>query len=540
MLDFVAKNGFVVDGTGNRGFMADVGIKDGRIARVGRILDSEADRVLDVTGFVVSPGFIDVHTHSDLPILINPKAETSVRMGSTTHIVGNCNFSVAPLRKETRKADLSLVDFLGVSKLVDEPDWETLGGYFDRLERQGIAINVGSLVGHGPIRNIIVGQKMRAPASGELEDMKRLVAEAMEDGAFGLSTGLVYAPSRFAETNELIELCKTVARYGGIYATHIRSQSDMYKEAIAEAIEIGEKSGIPLHLSHQGVMPPHWGKIRRFIGAISEARERGVDVSIDVIAGVEGVGSLNNMFPPWAIDGGVEEQLKKLRDPEVRERLKRELKGEINWNRNIPALWAKEGRWDMLHIFQAKDSNLIGKTFDEVARNKGKDPFDFLFDYLLEEGEARGTTEIVFDEEDIKYLATLPFQMFCSDSFPVAPYGPLSKIGAYPTQYGAFPWVFRRLVREERVLTIEEAVRKLTSFPAQRFKLRDRGLIREGMWGDMVIFNPKTISDRGTWEHPSQYPTGIEYVFVNGKITVEREEHTGILAGKVLRHTAVG
>jgi N-acyl-D-aspartate/D-glutamate deacylase len=532
MFDVVVRNGFVVDGTGNPWFRADVGVKDGKIARIGRISGSGADRVLDVTGLVVCPGFIDVHTHSELSILVNPKAETSVRMGATTHIVGNCGFSAAPLGVETRRSllfDSELSNFI-------EVDWKTLREYFDRLERQGMAINIGSLVGHGTVRDVVMGQQARAPTSEELEEMRRLVTQAMEDGAFGLSVGLVYTPCRFAETSELIELCKLVARYGGIFAAHVRSQSDMYKEAIAEAIEIGEKSGVPAHLSHQGVMPPHWGEGREFFGAVYEARERGLDVTIDVIGGVEGLGSLNDMFPPWATDGGIAEQLKRLRDPKMRERLKKELKGETNWNRNIPALWAREGRWDMLRIHNAKDESLKGKTIAEAAKSKDKDPFEFLFDYLVEEGKPRSTVEIVFDEKDIKYMITLPFQMFCSDVWSMAPYGPLSRSASYPTQYGAYPWIFRRFVREEKLLTLEEAVRKMTSLPAQRFKLLDRGLIREGTWADMVIFNPKSIADQGTKEKPRQYPAGIEYVLVNGRITVEKGEHTGALAGKVLRH----
>jgi len=527
MLDLVIRNGSVIDGTGNVWFKADVGVKNGKITRVGNISESESDRVIDATGLVVCPGFIDVHTHSEMSVLINPKAETTVRMGGTTHIVGNCGSSPAPLTKEAKKTVSSQVG----------TEWDTLEEYFKCVETRGLAINIGTMVGHGTIRDFVMGTASTAPTNRELSEMKRLVDEAMQQGAFGLSSGLVFAPGRFAKTDELVELCKVVAKNGGIYASHVRSQSDMYEDAVAEAIEICEKSGVSVQLSHQCVMPPHWGKKREVFGMIQRARERGLDITIDVVAGLEGVGSLNDMFPPWAVEGGIKEQLKRFADHATREKLVRELKGETNWNRNIPALWAREGRWDLMRIHESKEKAILGKTIDEVAKLKGKDPFNFLFDYLIEEGEPRGIIEIVTTVEDLEFMSTLPFQMFSSDVWPVAPYGPLAEGASYPTQYGCYPWIFRKFVREDKILRLEEAVRKLTSFPAQKFHLWDRGLIREGMWADIVVFDPKAIAEKCTWENIRQYPMGIKFVLVNGKIVVENGEHTGILAGKILRHT---
>ncbi len=529
MLDLVIKNGFIIDGAGNPWFKADVGVKDGRIARVGEIKDSQATRVLDASGLVVCPGFIDVHTHSEYAILINPKAESSLRMGATTHIVGNCGTSAGPQRQE---GEMLLESLLGKV----DPDWVTLGEFLDRLEGSGTAINMASLVGHGTVRSFVMGQDFARPATRkELEEMKRLVDEEMQAGAVGLSSGLVFSPGRFAETGELIELCQVAAQYGGVYATHVRSQGDQYAEAIAEAIEIGAKSGAAVHLSHQGVMMPHWGQSATYMTAVSEARERGVDVTIDIIGGVEGVGSLNDMFPPWTAVGGLPEQLKRFQDPALRERIKWELEGEANWNRNNPALLVREGRWDLFGVFAAEDKNLVGKTFAELAESQGKDPFDILLDYLVQEGQPRGTLEIVMSEEDTVDLARLPFTMFSSDVWPVTDEGPLGDTAAYPTQYGAFPWIFRKMVREEKALTLEEAVKKMTSLPAQRYRLWDRGLVREGLWADIVVFDPERIADRGTWESPRQFPAGIVYVLVNGEIAIDKQGHTGAVAGRVLR-----
>lgn len=532
MLDLVVKSGFVVDGTGNVWFKADVGIKDGRITKVGNLSNARAERVLDVAGLVVCPGFIDVHTHSDLPILLNPEAESSLRMGATTHIVGNCGASAGP-----RRPGDALLFLAGAM----ESDWCTLGEYFDRLEQSATSINIASLVGHGTLRDFVMGQAFARPAdSQEIEKMKRLVVKAMEDGAVGLSSGLNFSPGQFADTGELVALCKVVAYYGGVYATHMRGQGDSYHEAIAEAIEIGEKSGVAVHLAHQGPTASGWGRSPEFLAAVTEARKRGVDVTIDVIAGVEAVGSLNDMFPPWTAEGGLQQQLRRFKDPELRGRIKRELEGEAEWTRNNPALLARGGRWDLFGIHEARDRSLVGKTFAELAESTGEDPFDILLDYLVEEGEARGTLEIAFSEEDIKYMATLPFQMFSSDVWPAMEEEPLGSTAAYPTQYGAFPWVYRRLVREEGVLTLEEAVSKMTSLPAQRFQLWDRGLIREGLWADIVILDPDRIADQGTWKNPRQYPVGIEYVLVNGVVTIEKGQHTGALVGRVLRHTTAG
>ncbi len=527
MLDLLLRNGRVVDGSGNVWFHADIGIKDGKIVHVGHIDALEAERTLDVKGLVVCPGFIDVHTHSEMALLANPKAETSLRMGATTHISGNCGMSAGPV-------DASTPHLLAFGMPMA---WETLGEHLSVLEKSGTALNFATLVGHGNVRGLVMGKDFARPSKPEeVEAMKRLVAEAMEQGAVGMSSGLVFSPGRFAETSELLELCKVVSQHDGVYASHVRSQADYYPQAIAEAIEISEQSGAPAQLSHCGPMTPHWGRAAEFFAPVTAARERGVDMTIDIIGGLEGVGSLNDMFPPWTTAGGVPEQLKRFQDPVLRERIKRELLGEANWGRNNPALLVRAGRWDLFAVHEAKDKSLIGKTFAALAAEAHKDPLDYLMDYLIEEGESRGTLEVVMLEDDMRTLATLPYTMFSSDVWPTLPEGPLGALAAYPTQYGAFPWVFRRIVRDSHTLTLEQAVQRMTSLPAQRFGLWDRGLVREDMWADIVVLDPDTIADRGTWENPRQFPAGIEYVLVNGQVSIEQGRHTGVLAGKVLRH----
>jgi N-acyl-D-aspartate/D-glutamate deacylase len=366
--------------------------------------------------------------------------------------------------------------------------------------------------------------------------MKQQVAEAMEQGAVGLSTGLNYGAGKFADTAELIELCRVVAKYNGVYATHVRGQGDTYKEAIAEALEIGEKSGVPVELSHMCPFPPHMGKSAEFMEPVTQARLRGLDVTIDTIMG-DGVASLTDMLPPWTAEGGIQEQLKRLADPNLRDRIKRELRGEVEWTRNGPALLSRAGLFEQFGVFDAKEKSIVGKSWAELARIQNRDPLDVILDYLVDEGAPRGTIERIMDLDDLKYLVTLPYQMFASDTtpLPMEAKGPLGDTASTPAEYGSYPWFIRNFVREDNVLTLEEIIRKMTSFPAQRFQIWDRGLIKPGFKADIVVFDPDMISDRGTWENPRQAPVGIEYVLVNGQVVLNKGEHTGARPGKVLR-----
>ena len=535
MFDIVIKDGFVVDGAGNPWIKIDVGIKDGRISYIGKIDGSEGDYVIDASGLIVSPGFIDIHDHSEFPILANPQAESKVRQGVTTQLNGNCGFSAAPLKGEAVDYARKIAEPIGV-----EVDWSTFAEYNAKLERQGIAINVGNLVGNSLLRLSVMGYENRPPNRDELEEMKALVAEAMEDGVFGMSTGLDkgLVPGCFSTTEEIIELAKIVAKYGGFYTSHIRNRQERIVEATKEAIHIGEEAGLPVHISHWNPRYPDDDKMPICMKLLEEARARGLDVTCDAIPPTLekgwhwAVGPLSTqVLPEWAYEGGLDKTLERLRDPEIREKMKRD---------NDP-LWGvcKEGRWDRVKLFQCEKSpELRGKTIQEIADMKGVDPLDAAYDILLAEGRGFPLIHILGTstrEETVCKALKHPVCSIQSDRRVHAPYGPLAKVRTEPLAYGCFPRVFQLLVKEKKLFTLEEAVRKMTSLSAQRMGLRDRGLLREGFWADVTIFDFKRIRERGTLENPAVYPEGIEYVIVNGEIVIEKGEHTGKLPGKVLK-----
>ncbi len=536
MFDLAIKNGRIVDGTGNPWFRADIGIRKGKIAEIGRLTSSEAKKIIDAEGLVVCPGFIDMHNHSDRSLLVNPNLESAVRQGITTLVIGNCGFSLAPVdptKKEFMVKYFSRFLPVGVELRID---WSTFGEYLTRLEENKAASNIATLVGHGTVRASVIGFEDRDPTPEELEKMKMLVAEAMDAGAFGLSTGLIYPPGMYSKTYELIELCKVVARYGGIYASHIRGEGATLVEAVKEAIEIGEKSGVPVEISHhKAAGKVNWGKTKETLKLMEEARARGVDVTCDQYPYNAGMTSLATLLPPWTQVGGMEETLKRLRNPEERERIRRDIEeGVAGWENMI-----SNCGWESIYIsFVATKENKVleGKNLAEIAELKGKDEFSALFDLILEE---KGKAYIVIfemDEEDIRRVMRSRLQMVGTDSWAVAPYGVLSEGKPHPRFYGTYPRILGKYVREDRVITLEDAVRKMTSFPAQKLKLKDRGLIREGSWADIVVFDPIRVKDRATYEDPHQYPEGIKYVLVNGEVVIDKGEHTGVLARKILHH----
>jgi len=541
--DLLIKNGFVIDGAGNPWFKADIAVSEGRIVGVGEIGIKGADTIMDAKGLIVSPGFIDIHSHSDLSLLINPLAESKVRQGVTTEVVGNCGGSPAPTKTET--LDLLKEDWGLEAKEVDW-NWSTFAEYLGEMERRGVALNVVSLVGHGTVRIAVLGVENRSPTVEELEEMKMLVAESMEAGAFGMSTGLVYLPGCYANTSELIELCKVVAEYRGLYASHIRGERETIVEALKEAIEIGEKAGLRVQVSHNC---PKWGgsnKLPEMFRIYGEARVRGVDVTMDNDAHTDFAVELGSILPQWAQAGGHEKVIERLSDPETRERIKKEIVKDKYPGPGYCGL-VKHGRWDRIFLLHCEENkDLLGKSFEEIARIKReRDPFNAYFDLLIEEGGASALFNYI-REDDIRTVLKFSLMMVSTDGSAYAPYGPLGKIDGYsPCSYSEYPYILERYVREERIITLQEAVRKMTSFPAQKLGLRGRGLIREGMWADIVVFNLNKIRDRATCRYPytfplpnypHKYPEGIDYVLVNGQVVVEKGEHKGILPGKVLRH----
>ncbi len=509
--DLIIKKGRVIDGTGNPWFVADIGIKDGKIVKIGNLATAMGEKAIDAGGLVVSPGFIDIHNHSDNELLTNPKAENYIRQGVTTLFIGQCGSSTVP-----------------------RDEWPTFGKYFGQLEKQGIATNVAALVGHGQIRSYVIGRENRKPTPEELEKMKAIIAKAIEDGAYGLSTGLVYAPGTFADTDEIIELCKVVAKYDGLYATHVRDDGAKWERAVLEAIETAEKSGARLQISHNESHYPNWGKLDKIMKHIEDARARGLRVSCDVIPTLCGSQSINTVFPNWAKAGGAAKLLERLKNPEERAKIKRYVLKEKEKHTSPSTTLIADGHSDKIWI--------EGRNLAEIAKERGQNPLDAAIEMIIERGKTYGIIMEFHDEDDLCALIKYPLSSIESD-------GRIQTFGEgmpHPRTYGCFPLIFRKYVRGEtrkeeprevgrKILSLQEAIRKITSCPAQRLRLRDRGLLRENMWADIVIFDPQTISDQSTYANPHQYPKGIPYVIVNGQVVVENGEHTGALPGKVLQ-----
>ncbi len=529
--DLIIRDGYVIDGTGNPWFKADVAVESGRITRVGGIQDRRAERTVQAKGLVVAPGIIDLHNHSDLTLLVNPRAESAIRQGITTVVVGNCGVSLAPLKEGTLD---SMRSYFGFTGPVDKIGWNwlTFGEYLDKLEGKGSSVNFGSFIGHGTVRATVMGFDVRVPTDSEMMEMKELVDQSMREGAFGLSSGLEYAPGNNAQTYELVELAKVAAKYrGAIYVTHVRQRDIQMIESVREAIQIGETAGIPTHISHHPARYPFQGRMAEVVKIQEEARSRGFDVTFDVYIWNYNITSLGAQLPHWAHEGGREKLLERLRDPSVRERIKRYDNPQIKL--------ILDGRWDKVFLGDCKrNTPLIGRSFADIAKIRGvDDPWDAAMDIILDEGGADVTvfSEVKTDEDIGECLRHPTSGAVGSDIFALAPYGELSSMRKHPTCYGNYPRLFRKYVKEDRVISLEEAVRKVTSYPAQRISLRDRGLLREGMWADVMVFDRDRIKERATYEEPRQYPEGVEYVVVNGQIVVEGGEHTGALPGRALR-----
>lgn len=540
--DLLIKNGLLIDGAGNPWFNADLGVSNGKIVEINGQINAKAERIIDARGLVVSPGFIDIHTHSDLALLINPSADSKIRQGVTTEVIGNCGISAAPIKRETLGL---LKDEWGLEAKEVAWDWTTFEEYLNRLERK-ISVNVASLVGHGTIRTAVIGVDNRKPTREELDDMKSLVAEAMEAGAFGLSSGLVYLPGCFAKTQELIELCKVVSEYGGIYASHIRGERESIVDALREAIEIGEKAHVPVQVSHNCPKYGGCGKLMEMFEIYEKARAQGVEVTLDNDTHTDFNANLSQVLPQWAQAGGKQKIVERLKNPQIRERIKREIIEDKYPGPGYVGL-VKHGRWDRIFLFHCKkNKDLIGKSIEEIAKVSNKNPFDIFLDLIVEEKGYVGALFNYMEEEDIRTLMKHPLMMFCSDGVASSHRGVLRRITGYsPCSYGEYPYILQRFVREEKILPLQEAIRKMTSFPAQKLGLRDRGLLREGMWADIVIFNANTIKDRATSRfpykfpldnYPHKYPEGIAYVIVNGEIVIEKGRHKNRFPGKVLRH----
>jgi len=530
--EIVIKGGKVVDGTGSPSFEADVRISGGKIAEVRKGIEAPGARVIDATGLYVAPGFIDTHSHADLTLMLNPQADSMVRQGFTTSIIGLCGISGGPISKEKLsdwKAALSgVVAHYAVSVPQVPWDWESFGDYLKELEKGGISLNVGSFVGASTVRTSVIGVTNREPTKEELERMRGLVDRSMDEGAFGLTVGLDFAPGNAAKKDEILALSKVVGEYGGLYCSHQRNGSDKLEDATQESIDIAEQSGSRLIVSHLVPKMGGWGKGPMLMKMIEDARARGMDVVFDDYYETGSPVSLLTLLPAWAFEGGTEAMLGRLSDPTSRERIKKEFTGPL-------ATVIRNGRWDLVTVTSAnKNKQFVGKNLADLANEKGKEPWDFALDLLADE---RGTVEYVTffrSAEDAKKMITHPYSLIETDTCTAAPYGPLAKLKDYKS-YNLYPKLLRTYVREQKILSLEEFVRKTTSFPAQVFGIKDRGVIRPGAWADLVVFDPAKVTETGTFADPVHYPIGIDYVLVNGVPVVDRGNHTGALPGIVLR-----
>jgi N-acyl-D-amino-acid deacylase len=525
--DLVIRNGKVVDGSGNPWFYGDVAVRGDRLVAVGRVPPGKAVREIDAKGLIVAPGFIDMHSHSDYVLLEDGDAQSKVRQGVTTEVLGEGR-SAGPYKGK-----------LGAHRATvkgKEVSWTTLGGYFDTLEKAGTSVNVASYVGMDNVWEAVMGNSQVRPTAEEREAMKALVDEAMKDGAFGLSTMLAMPPGSLATTDDLVELCKPVAKHGGLYSTHNRNEGTEVLAAVKEAIAIGERAGVPVDVIHLKIADKKlWGRMSEVVALIDEARKRGVNVQANVYPYTRGNNDLASIIPPWAHEGGTAKMLGRLKDPKDRERMKKDIREGIpGWYDHFTAVGGDWGR-----MLVSGKGAYEGLTMDRVfANRKGRpaDDLDALFDILVEEGGSVPTVYAHHTEKDMQLALTQPWCGIGSDGSALAVEGALRRGNPHPRSFGTFPRVLGVYVRELKVLRLEDAVRKMTSLNAAKLGVTDRGLLRAGNFADLTLFDPERVADHATYDKPFQYPDGIAYVVVNGKLVIDGGKHTGARPGRALRH----
>lgn len=531
-MDLAIRNGFLFDGAGNPAVKTDIGIRDGYIVRIGRIDETEAERTIDATGLAVCPGFIDMHNHVDNGVLAFPSVESYIMQGVTTSVTGNCGASMAPLDDET--IDLSrryLAPFVPSSEKIDWK-WRTNAEYMKAIEANGTAQNLAFLVGQGTLRIAVKGFSPSAAEDCEMSRMKSLLRNALDDGCFGLSSGLIYPPGSFTKERELLELAGELARCGGMYATHLRNEGNFLAESVAEAIEIGRRWNIPVQLSHhKAIGRPNWGKVHHTLRMMEEARREGVDVCCDAYPYTAASTTVTSLLPPFALEGGVEATLQRLRNADERVRMAEEIcsKG-CEWEN-----WISGAGMENIYIGDcARRPEVEGKHLQEIVATyySGREMMEGLFDFLSDVECLAKMIVFAIDENDVKAVLAHPLSCVASDSWASAP----SAGGKpHPRGYGTFPRFLRRYVLDGGLMTLQEGIRKITSMPASRIGLQDRGLLREGFRADITVFDPDKIRDRATFEDPHRFPEGIPYVLVNGEIVVEEGRLDDARPGMILR-----
>jgi dihydroorotase/N-acyl-D-amino-acid deacylase len=527
--DLVIRNGHVIDGTGSPWYAADVGIRAGKIAAIGRLTDAPARRTIDARGMVVAPGFIDMLGQSELTILVNPHLPSKIFQGITTEITGEGS-SIAPLNDDIVKADHVTWEHYGV-----QPTWRTFRDYFARLGKQGIGINLASYVGATQVRRMVLGDDDRAPGPEELEQMKALVRDAMREGAVGLSTSLQYAPAPYAKTEELIALAGEAAKLGGTYASHIRDEGDAIIPALEEAFRIGRQANIPVEIWHlKAAGKSNWGRMSEIVAHIEAARKEGLDVAADTYGYTAAFNTFSAVIPPWAHDGGDQKMIERLKDPAMRARIRQDMETPSSqWNNE----WQQVKGPESFVVSAVQNPKLIplqGKSIAEIARLWNKDPVDTVFDILIEDEAFTMVGMFIMDEPDVALALRQPWVSICNDSQGSALDGVLGREHPHPRAFGTFPRILRKYVREEKLLTLEDAIRKFTSLPAGRMRFADRGVLKAGMWADVVVFDPETVRDLATFDQPNQLSEGMRFVLVNGVPVIEEGKMTNALPGKVL------
>jgi len=530
--DLVITNGHIMDGTGSPWYSGDVGIRAGKIAAIGNLSRAPRERTIDAGGKVVAPGFIDMLGQSEMTILVDPRLPSKIYQGITSEITGEGN-SIAPLNEAIIQSDRKSYEYYHVT-----PDWKTFRQYFARLEKQGISINLASYVGATQVRRVVLGDEDRQPSPEQLEQMKALVREAMKDGAVGVSTSLEYAPAPYAKTDELIALAGEAGKFGGIYATHMRNESDSVLESIDEALRIGREGHIPVEIWHIKVAgKSNWGRMPEVVAKIKAARAAGADVSADTYAYTAWYNGFSAFIPPWAHDGGTQKLVDRLKDPVTRARVRKDM---LTPSRDWDNEWQEIPGPEAIMIGAVQNPALLsmqGKRLSEVAKLWNKDPIDALFDFLIQDPNT-GVAVFGMSQPDVTLALQQPWVSVDNDSEGTSPEGLLGQAHPHPRAYGTFPRILSKYVREDKALSLEDAIRKFTALPAQRMRLTDRGVLKTGMWADVVVFDPATVRDRATFDNPNQLSEGMEYVLVNGVPVIDQGKMTGALPGKVLRGPA--
>jgi N-acyl-D-amino-acid deacylase len=527
--DLVITHGHIIDGTGSPWYSGDVGIRAGHIAAIGNLAAVPRKRTIDAAGKVVAPGFIDMLGQSELTILVDPRLPSKIYQGITSEMTGEGN-SIAPLNDAIIQSDRSGYDHYKIT-----PDWRTFRQYFVRLEKQGMGINLASNVGATQVRRMVLGDDDKQASPAQLEQMRAMVREAMKDGTVGVSTALQYPPAPYAKTEELIALATEAAKSGGIYSTHMRNESDSVLEAIDEALRIGREAHIPVEIWHIKVAgKDNWGRMPEVVAKVNAARAAGADVSADTYAYTAWYNDFSAFIPPWAHDGGTAKLVERLKDPVTRERIRKAmLTPSKDWDNE----WQEIPGPEAIMIGAVENPDLMplqGKRLSEIAKLWNKDPMDALFDFLIQD-PTTGVAVFGMSQPDVTLALQQPWVAIDNDSEGTSPDGILGEAHPHPRAYGTFPRILAKYVREQKVLTLEDAIRKFSALPAQRMRLADRGVLKAGMWADVVIFDPATVHDRATFDNPNQLSEGMEYVLVNGVPVIDQGKMTGALPGKVLR-----